>query len=71
MRARSVGAVLMTTTQRPVASAATVWADPSRIAADPLHLILLVMLVLAGVGYLLYRRARHKRANRSQDGDGR
>jgi len=42
------------TTALPVASA-------SRIVQDPEHLILLAVAVLAGVGYLLYRRNRDKR----------
>jgi hypothetical protein len=46
------------TTALPVASA-------SRIFGDPGHLILLAVVILAGVGYVLYRRNRTRRYNSS------
>jgi LPXTG-motif cell wall-anchored protein len=42
----------------PAAAAARALADPSKIAADPAHLILLGVAVLAALGYWLYRRNR-------------
>jgi hypothetical protein len=48
------------TTALPVAAA-------SRIVQDSGHLILLAVAVLAGIGYLLYRRNRDKR-DRDEEG---
>jgi hypothetical protein len=62
-----VGAVL-TTTALPLAAAPRNLADPSKITADPVgHLALLAAVVLAIVGYLLYRRSRDKRDSRHID----
>ena len=57
----------MLTTTTPTAEAAPILADPSKIVADPEHLVLLAVLVLAIVGYLLYRRSRLKQNSRYID----
>jgi hypothetical protein len=61
-----VVAVLTTTAQPPYA-APGILADPSKIAANPEHLVLLAVVVLAIGGYLLYRRTRAKRDSRHID----
>jgi hypothetical protein len=58
---------VLTTTTLPRAAGPRILADPSKIAANPEHLALLAVVVLAIVGYLLYRRTRNKRDSRHID----
>ena len=58
---------VLTNTALPLNAAAPVVADPSKIVANPGHLVLLAVVALAIVGYLLYRRTRHNHNSRSID----